>query len=308
VTTGADSALARLVFALLAAASFGAFFVTQRLKHTPTAVQGFQMTTYFSPVATSGRRTVERISFRIRQADNVTVTVVSSAGDDVATLGPREHPLARYLGYRLRWHGRTDAGKLAPDGTYGVRVRLLHQGRSVRSPRSFRLDTTPPRPRVTDVSVHQASAPAPAKPAGPPILPVPGGGRVTISFTADAGGNPTDTDGGRDPELLLYRTDVTPAQLVSTLPVAPGADTATWDGTINGRPAAAGTYLVAIRARDPAGNLASSPAVLPPSPTPGRPLAGRAGITVRYLGVQPPTVPALAGSMTAFGIDARQGP
>ena len=48
VTAGTDR-LARAVFALLVVACFAAFFVTQRLKHTPTAVQAFKLTPFFSP-------------------------------------------------------------------------------------------------------------------------------------------------------------------------------------------------------------------------------------------------------------------
>ena len=306
MTDVADSALARLVFALLVAASFGAFFVTQRLKHTPTAVQTFKMTPFFSPTATTGRHLVERISFRIRRADRVTVTVVNSAGDDVATLGPREHPLGAYLRYSLQWTGRTDAGHRAPDGTYRVRVRLLDQGRAVLSPRSFMLDSTPPRPRIT--AVAPAGAPAPATGAGPPILPRPGGGGVSVNFALDTGGDDSEAAAPRDSQLEIYRTDVTPAELVSTLPLAAGASSATWDGNVNGRPPAAGTYLVAIRDRDAAGNVGSSPTVLPPRQIPGQPLPDRAGITVRYLGVQPPSAPATAGSPAAFGVDARGVP
>src|SRR5262249_17884676 len=45
----ATDRVARAVFALLVAACFAAFFVTQRLKHTPTAVQMFKLTPFFSP-------------------------------------------------------------------------------------------------------------------------------------------------------------------------------------------------------------------------------------------------------------------
>lgn len=293
-----DNPLARAVFALLVVASFAAFFVTQRLKHTPTVVQRFEMTPFFSP-ATTGFHQVERLSFRIKATDEVTATVVDSAGDDVATL-VRGRQLHKYTQLSLTWSGLTDAGRRAPDGDYRLRVRLRNQGRSVLSPRSFRLDTTPPRPRITAI----APARGPAARGGPPVLPLPRGGGVRIYFTADIGGNPADTDGGRDPQLTLYRTDVSPAQMVQALPIPAGATSTTWDGTIAGRPAPQGIYMVAIRSRDAPGNFGSDPPVLPPLPS--RPPSGRAGITVRYLGVQPPSVPALQRSATAFGVDARQ--
>ena len=73
------------MFALLVLACFAAFFVTQRLKHSPTAVQSFKLTPRFSPTPT-GHLKQERISFKLARADEVTVTIVNSAGDTVATL------------------------------------------------------------------------------------------------------------------------------------------------------------------------------------------------------------------------------
>ena len=37
------------------------------------------------------------------------------------------HPVRRLF----VWNGREDNGRLAPDGTYYVRVALMHQGRTV---------------------------------------------------------------------------------------------------------------------------------------------------------------------------------
>jgi hypothetical protein len=149
---------ARVVFALLVVACFAAFFITQRLKHTPTAVQLFELTPSFSPTL-AGHIKQERISFKLARADEVTVTIESVAGDDVATL-VRDRPVTRYKQFSLRWNGRRGAargytvlttrnghaillpanqGKLAPSGEYRVRVSLREQHRSVLSPRTFRL-------------------------------------------------------------------------------------------------------------------------------------------------------------------------
>ncbi|HUB36735.1 MAG TPA: hypothetical protein VL972_07920 [Solirubrobacteraceae bacterium] len=145
-------------------ACFLAFFLTQRLKHTPTAVQRFELTPRFSP-AVPGPAAQERISFKLAQADRVTVTIIDSAGDTVATL-VRAWPVARYKQFSLRWNGRRGAphgytilhvpshvlpgglvsvlpdnrGSLAPAGEYRVRVSLRHQHRTVLSPRSFTLE------------------------------------------------------------------------------------------------------------------------------------------------------------------------
>jgi hypothetical protein len=156
----ATDRVARAVFGLLVAACFAAFFVTQRLKHTPTAVQMFKLTPSFSP-SQSGHVKLERISFRLARSDEVTVTIVNSAGNDVATL-TREFPVTRYKQFSLRWNGRlgpahgytlvsgpnghasllpTNRGPVAPAGDYRVRVSLHSERRAVLSPRSFTLVT-----------------------------------------------------------------------------------------------------------------------------------------------------------------------
>jgi hypothetical protein len=164
--TSADRALAGpdrvpgAVFALLVVACFAAFFVTQRLKHTPTAVQRFELTPFFSPTP-GGRLKLEEISFKLSHADEVTVTIVDSSGNDVATL-VRDWSVARYKQFSLRWNGRRgrphgyqliirpdghritvprNRGSLAPPGEYRVRVTLLGKGgREIYSPWSFTLE------------------------------------------------------------------------------------------------------------------------------------------------------------------------
>lgn len=146
------------MFALLVIACFVAFFLTQRLKHTPTVVQRFRLTPVFSPTP-AGHVKQERISFRLANADDATVTIESSSGADVATL-VRDFPVARYKQLSLRWTGQLGvahgyalvagpdghaavqprfAGPIAPAGEYRVRVSLRRQHRSVQSPRSFTL-------------------------------------------------------------------------------------------------------------------------------------------------------------------------
>jgi hypothetical protein len=146
------------VFALLVVACVAAFFVTQRLKHTPTLVQRFELTPFFSPTP-RGHVKLEAISFKLSHSDEVTVTIVDSAGNDVATL-VRDHALTRYKQFSLRWNGRrgsasryaflsTESGRSvllpltrgapAPAGEYRVRVSLRHEHRSVLSPRTFTL-------------------------------------------------------------------------------------------------------------------------------------------------------------------------
>jgi hypothetical protein len=149
--------LAGAVFAALVLASFAAFFLTQRLKHTPTAVQNFEMTPAFRPTrapaaACRGRvprrlvgasRQIEYLSFKAAQADDVTVEIVDAAGDDVATIA-RDYPVQRYKQLSLCWNGHrgpAQRGGLAAAGDYRLRVSLRHQSRPVYSTRSFTLET-----------------------------------------------------------------------------------------------------------------------------------------------------------------------
>jgi hypothetical protein len=152
--------LAGAVFAVLVVASFAAFGVTQRLKHTPTTVQNFERTTAFYPtrVAAAGchgrvpRRLVEAskrieyVSFKLARADTVTVAVVNAAGGEEATL-VRDLPVERYKQVSLCWNGQRgprQRGGLAPRGEYRLRVSLSSLDHPVYSPESFALDAGRP--------------------------------------------------------------------------------------------------------------------------------------------------------------------
>ena len=150
--------LAKVVFAALVLACFAAFFVTQRLKHTPTAVQKFKLAGRFSPYAPAPHNQ-ESISFKLGHAEAVTVTVVNASGNAVATLFVA-HPVVRYKQFSFRWNGRRGSahgyrvltsphgrsilvprvrGAIAPPGEYRVEVKLVKQGHTVPSPHSFTL-------------------------------------------------------------------------------------------------------------------------------------------------------------------------
>jgi hypothetical protein len=135
--------LARVLFALLVLACLAAFLVTQRLKHSPTPVQEFRLTPYFSPYP-SGHLKEAAISFKLARSESVTITIIDSAGNAVATL-VRDRPLVRYKIFSLRWNGRRgeahryvvthtphglpivtaiNDGPIAPAGEYRVRFDL----------------------------------------------------------------------------------------------------------------------------------------------------------------------------------------
>lgn len=150
--------LAPVVFAVLVLACFVAFFITQRLKHTPTNVQDFDRTPFFSPTP-QGQHKLEDVSFKLAHAERVTVQIIDSQGDVVATL-LAGYPLARYKKLSLRWNGRRgtahsherretphgqpylvpdNTGRPAPAGEYRVRLELSRQHNPVLSPWSFTL-------------------------------------------------------------------------------------------------------------------------------------------------------------------------
>jgi hypothetical protein len=153
--------LAGAVFALLVLACFAAFFITQRLKHTPTLLQRFEHTPAFAPRSAAPDMRQERISFKLSHAEAVTVSIIDAQGNTVATL-VRDYPVSRYKQFSLRWNGRrgvarrfviatgatghqsvvpANTGVLAPAGEYRVSVILHGQGdREVRSPWSFTLE------------------------------------------------------------------------------------------------------------------------------------------------------------------------
>ena len=107
------SQLARVVFALLVAATFGAFFVAQRLKSAESVAEYTQLKRFFSPNG-DGRRDVDRITFKVKEADELTVTIVNRDGDARAAPGRRHRRPARAR--RHRGVGRQDRHRRARAG------------------------------------------------------------------------------------------------------------------------------------------------------------------------------------------------
>jgi hypothetical protein len=284
------SRLPIIAFATLAAATVAAFFVTQHLKVTTPFILGQPSPTpsWINPVDGTVCNGVNHrrmfVSFYLNRADDVDAYVVDQTGSIVKTLA-----LGRHMRRRVRkpdglftWNGREDDGQIAPDGTYYIRIALIHQGRTVdisnsSGPEPITVRTIPPRPRVTSVS--------------PSLIPQSGQG-VTIHYTGNQ---------HRGVRIMLYRTDLPGDPVVKQFSAGSG-HTVVWDGTIDGKPAPAGTYLVGAETTDRACNTGRFPIVVPPAPgtTP------HAGVTVRYLAAQPPMRPVPAGTDTTVYVDARQ--
>lgn len=287
------STLARVVFAALVVATFGAFFVAQRLKNEPTVIQNFYTLPVFSPNG-DGRKDRTKFTFLLKEADEVDVDVISEAGDVVASLADGRR-LRAYRAIDLPWDGTDDAGRPVPDGVYRARVTLRREGRSIVVAKSVRKDTVPPRPRVLSIGPESREAAE--------ILPARGGGPARIGFDAP----------GRRRKVTIWRTDGAAPDRVTSSGAVPLPDDATsweWDGAVDGRRVRPGTYLAVVESRDEAGNIGFSVPMRDGVPRLdfGRKLPGRAGITVRYLSAQPPSNPVIAGEPADVFIDARGEP
>jgi len=284
------------LFGALVVATFGAFFAAQRLKASPAVVGEFRRSPFFSPNR-DGRFDLASVRFEIRRRGRVSLAVVDAEGDPVRELIDDDTFLP-HREIRARWDGLDDDGERAPDGIYRYRITLPDQGRNVVIPQSVRLDTTAPRPLVTAIGPVRDTVPRPE------LLPAPTGGEAIVHLRAPGHG-PSGTK-----KVLLFKTSPGPVRPVGE-PIALPDDATEWrwDGrTASGRPVSPGTYLVAVQTRDRAGNVGTSPPLGRdglPAVTYGAPLPGRGGITVRYLGVQPPAAPVRAGGRVAFGVDPR---
>ena len=286
-----------VVFGVLVAATFSAFFVAAAIKRTPSVVQGLRIDTgapgpaIFSPNR-DGRRERMHVTFKLKQADDVTVQMLDADGDLVRTLLDDKH-LGRYQPIQpsLSWDGRDDAGRLVPDGRYRIKIILRRQGRAVFPQRSILKDTTPPHPVVTSIG--------PDTHYGPELLPEPAGKPAEIHFAPAQ----------YVPRIHIFRTAPGREREVLVHDLEQGAREFAWDGRDDrGRRVSPGVYLAVPEWRDPAGNIGTSVRL----DRAGLPLLrsarlpGRGGMLVRYLGARPPIAPVKARDPIAIAVDARQ--
>jgi hypothetical protein len=270
------------VFLLLVGATFGAFFVAQRLKGATPVVElhgGAQRP--FSPNG-DGIRDVKHFSIAVRKADRLTVDVLDTRGNDVRRLADDLVVTPSRPG-RVSWDGRTDDGGKAPDGFYEVRVSMHRSGRSVIVPKTLRIDTRPPKPYVRAVQ--------------PGRIVGPGTSDILVNVARVSRHTPTD--------IAVWRTDTPQSRRVATGQIPPGLHRWRWDGKVAGLPAPSGTYLFQVAVTDQAGNLGRVPARVQPG---GRAIPGVPGLTIRSLAAQPPVGPVTAGDQVTVGVDSRHRP
>jgi len=122
-------------------ATAAAFAVTERLKLTKSAVYGTKVSRGLSPTCGCARGKAQ-VSFKLRKHDDLTVSVLNAQKDEVALLASQSFPKGLV---RLKWNGRDDLGKRAPDGVYLVRIHLSGAHQTITLPNRILLDTTAPK-------------------------------------------------------------------------------------------------------------------------------------------------------------------
>jgi hypothetical protein len=281
------SRLARVVFVLLVGATFSAFFVAQRLKGSPPVVGSVKVVKFFSPNR-DGRRDTEKVSFVLKEADDVTVDIVDEDGGRIKRLATGVGAGA-FSPVRLEWDGSTDDGARASDGLYRLRIALRRTGRSVVFPKAILLDTSAPRPVVVRVRPTGLRV----TPRGPAIAGP--GQRVAVTVRR--------VSRRRRTRFAVWRTDSGKPQRVAAFESRrKGSRRGIWDGLVDGRPAPTGTYLFVPTVEDRAGNRGSAPVDLPPQ---AGTIPGRPGVIIRRLAVQAPLEPVRTSSRIEFLVDSR---
>jgi flagellar hook capping protein FlgD len=122
-------------------ATAAAFAITERLKLTKSAVYGTKVSRGLSPTCGCARGKAQ-VSFKLRKHDNLTVSVLNAHNEEIALLASQSFPKGLV---RLKWNGRDDVGKRAPDGVYLVRIHLAGAHQTITLPNRIVLDTTAPQ-------------------------------------------------------------------------------------------------------------------------------------------------------------------
>jgi hypothetical protein len=213
------------VVLVLLGATAAAFAVTERLKLERSPITGTRVDRVFSPVCECARD-VAVISFVLRRPSEVTVDVLDAGGERVRTLVRRREEGAGRVAYT--WDGRNDEDRVVQEGRYRPRVQIREHGRTIVLPNPIRVDTTPPRIRVTRVR--------------PRVFSPDGDGRsdrVTVRYEVDESARAMLLVDGTRRVLARFRGQR--GRLV-------------WFGRVRGGPVRPGIYELRLRALDRAGN------------------------------------------------------
>jgi hypothetical protein len=140
-----------LIVAGLLAATATSFAVEERLKLEDSPVLKTKVESLFSPKVGEGK-----IGFQLRREENIGLDIVDDKGTVV------RHALgAGVFGnsfHQFAWDGRNDAGQIVPDGLYHVQLELKDEDRTIEFPTPLRVDSTPPT--IDEVHLkHQVFSP-----------------------------------------------------------------------------------------------------------------------------------------------------
>jgi hypothetical protein len=229
----------------LLVATAAAFAITEHLKLIKSPVRGVLVSKVFSPVCHCATSKAS-IRVKLRRRDHVTVKILDAGHHLVETVAAGVLVVPGQA-VSFRWHGRTDAGTKAPDGSYYPEIDLAHsRHKYLLLANRIVLDTKTPQ-------VLSASA-------GSGVLFVGRGRGIPIRYAFSEPANAIVYLGRR--QILRGRPSRTHAALK-------------WSGKIHGRPVPAGTYVLSVAARDAAGNE---------TPAAGR---KEVRVVVRYIDLSP---------------------
>ena len=210
----------------LLVATAAAFAITERLKLTRGPLMpGTRVSKVFSPTCGCARSHAN-VRLRLRRPDALTVRIVTPGKRTVRGL---LNGVETTRGFSLiRWDGRTDAGRRAPDGAYQVEVHFARQHQTVLLPNRIQLDTAPPT--IVSSSVNRDVF----SPDGDFQADLV---RITYELSEPA-------------HVQLYLDGI---RIVNTYR-HPAHGSILWNGRAHGATLPAGSYTLELGARDLAGN------------------------------------------------------
>jgi hypothetical protein len=217
--------LPTVLVVVLIVATAGAFARTELLKLETNPVSGPRVDKQFSPVCRCAEDRAE-ISFRLRKADHVSLSIVDSNGHTVVKLvDGRALRAGRVTFY---WNGLDADGNVVPQGSYRPKLELARHHRTIVLPNPMRVDTTPPKVEVVSAR---------------PLVISPDGDRradgLRVTYTVS------------EPARAILLVDG--KQRVQTLH-RPLRGVVSWFGRLHGRALPPGVHRVQLVAVDEAGN------------------------------------------------------
>ena len=126
---------------MLVLVAFGVFVLPFAFTTPPPIITRFTSTHIFSPGSPAGRAQA-RVSIRLSQPSNVTITVNDASGAVVKTLAGGEGVTTKTLS--IPWDGRGEDGKTLPDGAYTIDLSAQAGEKKFNKSRRVVIDTTAP--------------------------------------------------------------------------------------------------------------------------------------------------------------------